>query len=450
VFLVELLICGILTIFFLFYFNRLFATLVSYGIRAYTWRTFHAYIDITSLQISLLGGRIFFKDLRYHGHNETILVHGGHITWNYWLRRVRDAGVYTDNDPPTDGESSDAPSTPTSRFGSRSRNVDKAEKGGKSTPKQLPCRISVKVSGVEAFMYNRSPAYDAIIEAAKRKTGGGNEQEQARDASVTDSGTLHKDDDHQPNKLRKSHVEDEKDIARADTGRSTASMPKKADIPAFLRLLPIHIEANKGAIVVGNENTLAVITAQFEKANGTLDAGPSGPLDVYQQLFNFQVTHPVVHMKPNADYKASQLDTAAHIKEDAVYEAAGDVATEKARARKRHRRWLSSLPSLSGLFTKSSDSIHTHTKSSTDKNHSGFAPQWQLPGQERWKGLARYLDDSVNDGHGEWDGVEYAKTSLIADIPCVNLSFYWDVAGPVLNQMDHSREVDPTRPNDIN
>jgi hypothetical protein len=108
VFLVEGLICGILTIFFLFYFNRLFATLVSYGIRAYTWRTFHAYIDITSLQISLLGGRIFFKDIRYHGHNETILVHGGHITWNYWLRRVRDAGVYTDDASSTDGDSSHA------------------------------------------------------------------------------------------------------------------------------------------------------------------------------------------------------------------------------------------------------------------------------------------------------------------------------------------------------
>ncbi|KAH4984287.1 hypothetical protein HBH96_127300 [Parastagonospora nodorum] len=449
VFLVELLICGILTIFFLFYFNRLFATLVSYGIRAYPWRTFNAYIDITSLQISLLGGRIFFKDLRYHGHNETILVHGGHITWNYWLRRVRDAGVYSDQEP-SEGESSEAPSSPTSRPGSRSRNVDKAEKGGKSTPKQLPCRISVKVSGVEAFMYNRSPAYDGIIEAVKRKTGAGNDKEEATDGSVTDSGTLHKDDEHRHNKLRKSQVQDEKDVPRANTNRSTASMPKKADLPAFLRLLPIHVEANKGAIVVGNENTLAVITAQFEKATGTLDAGPSGPLDIYQQLFNFQVTHPVVHMKPNADYKTSQLDTAAHIKEDAVYEAAGTSAAEKARARKRHRRWLSSLPSLSGLFTKSSDSIHTHTKSGKDKSHGGFAAQWQIPGQERWKGLARYLDDSVNDGHGEWDGIEYAKTSLIADIPCVNLTFYWDVAGPVPDQMDNSLNIDPARPNDIN
>jgi hypothetical protein len=450
VFLVEGLICGILTIFFLFYFNRLFATLVSYGIRAYTWRTFHAYIDITSLQISLLGGRIFFKDIRYHGHNETILVHGGHITWNYWLRRVRDAGVYTDDASSTDSDSSHAPSTPTGRSGSGSRNVDNAEKGGKQTPKQLPCRISIKVSGVEAFMYNRSPAYDGIIEAVRRKTGNGSDEEKDPKASVVDSGTSHKDEKPHHNKLQKNHIDDDKDVTRANTDRSTSSVMKKADLPAFLKLLPVHVDVNKGAIVVGNENTLAIITAQFEKASGTLDAGPSGPMDVYQQLFNFQVTHPVVHMKPNPDYKASQLDTAVHIKENTDHGAAAESVVEKGLASKRRGRWLTSLPTLSGLFSKSSDSIHTHTKSSADKNSGGFAPQWHFPGQERWKGLARYLDDSVNDGHGEWDGIEYAKTSLIADIPCVNLSFYWDVTGPVLSQVDNSMLMDPLRSDDIN
>jgi hypothetical protein len=452
VFLVEGLICGILTIFFLFYFNRLFATLVSYGIRAYTWRTFHAYIDITSLQISLLGGRIFFKDIRYHGHNETILVHGGHITWNYWLRRVRDAGVYTDDAPSADGDSSHAPSTPTSRSGSRSRNVDNAEKGGKQTPKQLPCRISIKVSGVEAFMYNRSPAYDGIIEAVRRKTGSGSDQDKEKDpnASVADSGGFHEDEKPHHNKLQKHHIDDDKNVMRANTDHSTSSKPKKADLPAFLKLLPVHVDVNKGAIVVGNENTLAVITAQFEKATGTLDAGPSGPMDVYQQLFNFQVTHPVVHMKPNPDYKSSQLDAAVHIKENAGQGAVAESLIEKGTASKQRRHWLTSFPAFSGLFKKSSDSIHTHTKSSADKNNGGFAPQWHFPGQERWKGLARYLDDSVNDGHGEWDGIEYAKTSLIADIPCVNLSFYWDVPGPVLSQVDNSMHMDPLHPNDIN
>ncbi|KAL6708059.1 Macrophage colony-stimulating factor 1 receptor [Coniothyrium glycines] len=447
VFLVELLISGILTIFFLFYFNRLFATVVAYGIRAYTWRTFNAYIDITSLQVSLLGGRIFFKDIRYHGHNETILVHGGYITWNYWLRRVRDAGVYTDTATQGDGESErtqDTPSAPTTPSGRRSANDDRAEKGGKQTAKQLPCRISVKVSGIEAFMYNRSPAYDNIVEAVERKAKMAAKPQKSQPSSVVDS-----EKQHDQNQLKNVHTEDEKDVARADTGRSAAVIPKKAEIPAFLKLLPIHIDISKGAIVVGNEHTATVITAQFDKASGTLDASTCGPLDVYQQLFNFQVTHPVVHMKPNPDYKLSQLDFAAQIKQDVDQPRRESVEEEKFN-RVRNSSWLNKFTSLFGIFARSSDSIHTHAKSGHYWNSTTFSPQWHFPGQERWKGLARYLDDTTNDGHGEWDGVEYAKTSLIADCPCVNVSFYWDVAGPVPGGIDYSVQIDPARPHDIN
>jgi hypothetical protein len=451
VFLVELLICGILTIFFLFYFNRLFATLVSYGIRAYTWRTFGAYIDITSLQISPLGGRLFFKDLRYHGHNETILVHGGHITWNYWLRRVKDAGVYTDGDPSPDNESDRTPSTPRSRSDSRSGNVDRAEKGGKPTRKELPCRFSVKVSGVEAFMYNRSPAYDGIIEAVQKKAKSAAENAKSPEGSVADiEKTPEKGEHHHHNKLRKAQTEGNKEVKRADTGRSTSSSPKKGDIPAFLRLLPVHVDIGKGAIVVGNEHTLAVITAQFEKATGSLDATTAGPLDVYQQLFNFQVTHPVVHMKPNPDYKIGQLDSAIQYKQEVSKGVPEDSIIEKEAQHRRHWRWLEKLSNLGGLFSKDTDSIHTHTKSSAGNTSAPLNSQWHFPGRERWKGLARYLDDTTNDGHGEWDSVEYAKTSLIADCPCVNVSFYWDVPGPVPNDIDHSRHLDPARPYDIN
>ncbi|KAL1651722.1 Macrophage colony-stimulating factor 1 receptor [Didymella pomorum] len=462
VFLVELLICGILTIFFFFYFNRLFATLISYAVRAYTWRNFHAYIDITGLQISPLGGRIFFKDIRYHGHNETILVHGGYITWNYWLRRVRDAKVYTEVDPPTEDDSSSsssshAPSTSPSPSTGRSGNVDKAEKGGKQTPKQLPCRISIKVSGVEAFMYNRSPAYDGIVEAFERKARA-NAEPTEHGSTSTANGTrsgpdsqseLSHEDEHHHNKLRKGPPEKERDALRVDTSRSTASGPKKDSLPAFLKILPVHVDVTKGAIVVGNENTMAVITAQFEKATGVLDADSAGPLDVYQQLFSFQVTHPVVHMKPNPDYKASQLDTAAQYKQESGKGVSEETIIEKDVTRKRRKPWSKIIPVFSGLFSRSSDSVHTHSPSGT-KSSKYFTPQWQFPGQERWKGLARYLDDSQNDGHGEWDGIEYAKTSLIADIPCVNFDFYWDVTGPVPAELDNSMFVDPNRPDDIN
>lgn len=336
--------------------------------------------------------------------------------------------------------------------------MDKAEKGGKQTPKQLPCRISVKVSGVEAFMYNRSPAYDGIVEAFERKARTNAEQAANRQSSTTDgtrsgsvsqSGDLSHDDEHHHSKLRKEPPEKERNALRVDTSHSSTSRPKKDNLPAFLKILPVHVDISKGAIVVGNENTLAVITAQFEKAAGVLDASTSGPLDVYQQLFSFQVTHPVVHMKPNPDYKSTQLDSAAQYKQESEKGVPEESIIEKDVTHNRRKPWSKKIPILSGLFSKSSDSVHTHSKSGI-KNSKYFAPQWHFPGQERWKGLARYLDDSQNDGHGEWDGIEYAKTSLIADIPCVNVSFYWDVTGPVPAEIDNSLFIDPDRPHDIN
>lgn len=33
---------------------------------------------------------------------------------------------------------------------------------------KLPCRIAVQAQGVEAFFYNRTPAYDAIVERMKK------------------------------------------------------------------------------------------------------------------------------------------------------------------------------------------------------------------------------------------------------------------------------------------
>src|ERR1700761_6952762 len=100
---IELMVCGILVLFFLFYFNRLFATLVSYAIRAYTWHRFRAWIDIQALQLSFLAGRIFFKGLRYHAENETVLIQSGYITWRYWQSSSRQVDLSS-----SDGEENDS------------------------------------------------------------------------------------------------------------------------------------------------------------------------------------------------------------------------------------------------------------------------------------------------------------------------------------------------------
>ncbi|KAG9747287.1 hypothetical protein KCU59_g4570, partial [Aureobasidium melanogenum] len=42
----------------------------------------------------------------------------------------------------------------------------------------------------------------------------------------------------------------------------------------------------------------------------------------------------------------------------------------------------------------------------------------------------RYLDETGNE-HNEWDGVEYARFSNIADVKKASMNFYWDVPGKV-------------------
>lgn len=79
----------VVVLFYLFYFNRLLASLISVVLRTILWRKYRAYVDIGSIQFSPLGGRLLFRDIRYVGQNETIRIAMGHLTWRYWLFRVR-------------------------------------------------------------------------------------------------------------------------------------------------------------------------------------------------------------------------------------------------------------------------------------------------------------------------------------------------------------------------
>ncbi|KAF2503154.1 hypothetical protein BU16DRAFT_612706 [Lophium mytilinum] len=454
VFLVELLVCGILSIFFLFYFNRVFGTLVSYAIRAYTWHTYQAYIDIQALQISLLGGRIFFKDIRYHAQNETILVHGGYITWQYWLRKVKDAEIFAQEEVDSHPEGgSDTSSSDGGRRRNRHTNFDEEAKGAPQKKKSLPCRITIKVSGVEAFMYNRSAGYDGIVEAMLGKHDDGPDGKTAPNLERSRSGASAKQkENHGINlvhRFKKAHTNKstEPDTpGNSDGAQSNTMQSKKPELPAFLRLLPVHIDCNKGAIVIGNEFTPAVITAQFEKASGDFDAAASGPLDLYQQLFKIQFTHPVVHMRPNPDFKRSQLDSAVQMKKDAAGEEPTLEETQKSnlfwsRLRPWHASW--NVPSL---FSKSSDSIERPSTRHPKKKVQPSMPSDNKP----WKGLARYFDASQLDEHDEWETIEYAKTSLVLDCPCINVSFYWDVPWRVCSGLSDGSSTLPFRKGDIN
>lgn len=196
--------------------------------------------------------------------------------------------------------------------------------------------------------------------------------------------------------------------------------------PGFLHLFPIHVVCNKAAVAIGNEYTTSVITAHCDKASGEFNAGHAGPFDIYRQLFNFEVIHPVIHIRPNDDYKAPVLATAAELKNDT------EISEKKEYSEKKRKSSRVQKDTFLSKFKFLNRSVHSITTLHQSQGKKGTAPVHQsLPGQERWQGLSRYLDQSQQDDHDEWDHVEYARTTCIVDCPKLTLSFFWDVPGPV-------------------
>lgn len=87
--LIELIAIVIASSAFLFYFNRLGGWLLAFGIRWFVWPGSRVYVTCGSLQLSLLAGRVSFRDLEYHSSNISVRALHGHVTWRYWKFRTK-------------------------------------------------------------------------------------------------------------------------------------------------------------------------------------------------------------------------------------------------------------------------------------------------------------------------------------------------------------------------
>ena len=475
----ELLVCGILTLFFLFYFNRLFATLVSYGLRAYTWHKYRVYVDIQALQISLLGGRIFFKGIRYHGENETILIQNGYLTWNYWLRAVKqaDCARFVESDRRRSAGSSEefgSPSTP------RATESNAKESGSFKAVQDLPSRISVSVSGFEWFIYNQSPAYDTIATSEAPNTKQNAAQPNGKDLCKSSGSATSKNfslksaemGNQQPKQflappLGKSTSAEGFTCATSNRRNQSDESPQGCDLETrsahptsdanamdwstllLLTLFPILIECKKGAIVIGNEHTRAILTTRFEESRGHIDAAKSRPHDIYRQIFEFEVTHPVVQMKPNPDYRQPQQAAAQNIIRNAtpvhIYRSWWEIDW---RFHRRKRKVIHGMRNLLPYFRRSVESFRP---SSVDEQKNVGTGNWpnEVPGERRWLGLSRYLDEEEHDDHEGWSNVEYARFSQVVDCPSVHLSLYWDVPGIVEPDPAFAGRIDTDHDTDL-
>ncbi|KAL4803484.1 hypothetical protein BDV18DRAFT_41535 [Aspergillus unguis] len=422
-FLLQIIVSCILVLFFLLYFNRLFATLLSYGIRAYTWHYYRAYVDINALQVSLLGGRVFFKGIRYHGVNETIFIHGGFITWNFWKYAVRRTD-FSRSGSERPGDTEDA--------GSKSGSV--GEKGGMDGADALPCRLTAKFYGLEWFIYNRTPAYDSILagfngaESAQRPHSGSASSEPSLKGNNHEAASSSNES---PGLATAGHSR----AHNGSTADSTASQHEAGaqqlgdNLSSFLQLLPLKLECDKGAIVMGNENTRSVLTTTFDSAAGLIEACcAASPLDLYRQVFSLKFEHPVVQMRPNPDYKQTQL---------AAAQGLNSTRDEKPGVRRKRdtifnykfqkRRVWHSLRDLIPYFQTSVESFHISNK----RGGAGPRNAADTDRDSRWVGLSRYLEQGSQDDHSEWDAIEYGRFSTVLDSPSMTVVYFWDIPGVV-------------------
>jgi hypothetical protein len=432
-FLVDLIVCGILALFFIFYFNRTVSTIVSYAIRAWTWHKYRAYIDITSFQLSLLGGRLFFKSIRYHGHNQTVFVHDGNITWRYWLRQVQEPLIMQKVSHRHDDSASDHTDSNASheKTRTRSKSVGRAEAADGNRQRNLPCRIFVKVKGVEAFLYNQSPVYDNIIAGLQNKARTKDPNVPSADMPTQDLPKETASPDHLDRQETASTV-DESVLAETASRTTTRTVTHESAIPAFLKMFPIEIECKKAAAAVGNDFTQSILTARLENATGRIDADEAGSLDLYKLLFNFDFHDINVALKPNTDYRMSQMQAAARLDKDEDLKAKKSRGLFGLHPIRRTGKILSGLlHAIMWLFTwRRSSKRSVRTASLLSEDEVLDEESAKLPGEAQWQGLARYLDETNNE-HNEWDSVEYARFSNVADVKKASMNFYWDVPGTV-------------------
>ena len=351
--------------------------------------------------------------------------------------------------------------------------------GSPAASHNLPCRILLEVRGVEWFIYNRSPAYDNILAGAPKDVSvdsSDNDDLRVGSLHISNRNGVHssgsagseKDMSISPDGCSDKKYDDKYNEG-FDEKAAESKLPQTPAAPSLtatknsdftrvsldeqsfpiLKLLPMGLLCNRGAIVMGNENTKCILVAKFDQAKGEIGAQSCQPMDLYRQTFDFEFTHTVVQMKPNQNYKETQMEAAEELRQTKKH------GTKDRRRRfgffNYHRIKHQTLHSIRGMIPRLRKSVESLLPEPRDRK--GLDSRVGINGQTRWLGLSRYLDDNDDDGLFEqerWKAVEYGEFQTILDSPSVAVSFFWDMPGLVIKASQEHIEYRKGFENDIN
>ena len=337
------------SILYFFYWSRFIALLLGFLFRVSFWNQkassvwleigeYHEYTtewDLTgligSIHFSLLAGRILLKDVRYHSSNQTVKIVKAQIVWSYWIRK-----------PTTEEDLSNA------RVGGEDRlcplllscghghNLirncslpDKHSRGPQS------CRIQVSFQGFEWFMYNRTAAYDNIASAMDPQAAAArSDSHRPSEDATAPHRTPTKSSGFAGACPIQSSLEEFGPswflTITASSVRPPSFVPGppqlvrsaytwlKQQLPSLdpKDLLPVGIEATKGAIVCGNGSTPSLLVAEFKKAECTFGIVQArSKLDFYKQILSFKFQGALIQFVENEEFQNPMTTTGRLVQE---------------------------------------------------------------------------------------------------------------------------------------
>ncbi|KAK4051737.1 Macrophage colony-stimulating factor 1 receptor [Microbotryomycetes sp. JL221] len=384
-YLVENVVIVILIIFYFFYFNRIVGFALAATLRRLYWKRNNSYFEIGGISFSFLGGEIIFNDLRYISRNQSIRIARGHITWKYWLRKVR-----SEEDRP-----------------------------------------SVSMHGAEWFLYNRTPAYDAILEQlglVDPESPWPNSDLRARGEELgsSDRTTSSQSPDRSTTKDQTPFEEGENDSRDVNSAQPPiVESRKKASTDWWREALPIDIKCKSGAIIMGNPSTPTILIAGFDSVRGTYSASKvatahfassRSSLDEYKEVYRMKFLDARFVYRTNPDFQGSMTENGQHTMEELRTSPNFSLLEFLRRPRR-----FGDLPSFSSLL---------ETIPGRQKKGHGNVKAAANGLDTNWTGLPRYQAPA--------DGVqaalqlnEYAKVTTLLITPELDLGYYCDVAGLV-------------------
>ncbi|KAI0958666.1 hypothetical protein AcV7_004416 [Taiwanofungus camphoratus] len=394
---------------YLFWWNRIFGYLLGLVFRLSFWKQGESstWVDIGSIHLSVLTGRILLKDLRYYSSNQTIKIVKGQISWRYWIRK-----------PAEDEDLSHA----------RVVGEDPNQRG--HSP--LSCRIHMSLHGIEWFMYNRTAAYVNIVSRMKQdelpptppptpplRTG---VEARAPVRKIFSRNSIGRD-----SSFLRSSVSFVPSIYMKTPNCLRKLLPwLQLQLPNFdlKNFLPISFEATKGAIICGNASTPSLLVAEFHRAEGTYGVVQArSKHDLYKQLSNVNFRNVSVRYVDNTDYNEHMNDTGKKVHDDIRHSRNPPL---------RQSSYLS-FSSFERLWEHLK--LWTVTSSSHPSRLRAFFPYPSVPVPHppttwSWRKAHKNSGDETPIGE-QFLNIEYAVERKILEAPTLELLYYADVVGVV-------------------